>query len=191
MFEMGCHWMERIVSSSKQVIMLSGRIITGSRAMRSIRIMIAPIPILLLLCFLFAGCRERRALSDFTSDGCSLFPDRSLITEDDWCECCLDHDIAYWRGGTEEERLAADRALRDCVLEKTGNADLAALMYDGVRLGGSPYFYSWYRWGYGWSYGRLYQELTPGERALADRKLKEFFESNPQLPCDKTLKGHE
>ena len=84
-------------------------------------------------------------LSDFTSDGCSLFPDSSLINSDDWCVCCLEHDIAYWKGGTEAERLAADQALRDCVIEKTGNKQLAEAMYVGVRMGGSPYFQTWYR----------------------------------------------
>lgn len=122
-------------------------------------------------------------LSNFTSDGCSLFPDGSLINSDDWCVCCLEHDIAYWKGGTEAERLAADQALRDCVLEKTGDAKLAEAMYLGVRMGGSPYFKNWYRWGYGWSYQRKYQALTEKEQILAAAKLKEYFENDPVLPC--------
>lgn len=123
-------------------------------------------------------------LSDFSSDGCSLFPDSSLINADDWCACCLAHDIAYWRGGTAAERQAADEALRACVLESTGDAQLAEAMYLGVRLGGSPYFKNWYRWGYGWSYARKYQALTTDEAALADAKLAAFFASEPNLPCD-------
>ena len=123
-------------------------------------------------------------LSDFTSDGCSLFPDSSLIDSDDWCDCCLKHDIAYWKGGTEAERLAADEALRNCVLQKTGDAQLAEAMYLGVRMGGSPYFKNWYRWGYGWDYKRKYQPLSKKEKARADAKLKEFFASDPDLPCD-------
>ncbi|WP_199221063.1 hypothetical protein [Coraliomargarita sinensis] len=123
-------------------------------------------------------------LSDFKSDGCSLFPDSSLINADDWCDCCLAHDIAYWKGGTEAERLAADEALRDCVLETTGNAELAEAMYLGVRMGGSPYFKNWYRWGYGWNYTRKYQPLTEREKKLAASKLKAFFANDPVLPCD-------
>jgi hypothetical protein len=123
-------------------------------------------------------------LSDFTSDGCSLFPDSSLIHADDWCECCLEHDIAYWRGGTEAERLAADKALRDCVLQQTGDAQLAEAMYIGVRMGGSPYFKNWYRWGYGWNYARKYQTLTKEEKALAEAKLQAFFANDPALPCE-------
>lgn len=128
--------------------------------------------------------KEAGLLSEFTSDGCSLFPDSSLINADDWCACCVEHDIAYWKGGTEAERLAADEALRDCVLQTTGNAELAEAMYLGVRMGGSPYFKNWYRWGYGWSYARKYQALNEEERSEAETKLAEFFASNPKMPCD-------
>lgn len=123
-------------------------------------------------------------LSEFSSDGCSLFPDSALIGPEDWCECCLDHDIAYWKVGSEAARLAADEALRKCVLERTGNAQLAEAMYLGVRMGGSPYFKNWYRWGYGWSYERKYQTLTQKEKTLAAKKLVAFFENDPDLPCE-------
>ena len=49
------------------------------------------------------ACSNETELSPFTSDGCSLFPDSSLINKDDWCECCFQHDLAYWKGGTKEE----------------------------------------------------------------------------------------
>lgn len=129
-----------------------------------------------LFAILCVGCNENPdSLSDFTSDGCSLFPDRSLIDNTDWCECCLEHDIAYWQGGTKEQRLKADQKLRDCVLKKTGDQLLADAMYNGVRFGGSPYFYNWYRWGYGWSYKRKYQELTLEEQRTVSDKLFEYF----------------
>lgn len=139
----------------------------------------------ILLCCFICGCSKSSSIRDFNSDGCSLFPDRSLISQEDWCECCFEHDIAYWMGGTEEERLAADLALRACILEKTGNEELADLMYAGVRLGGSPYFYNWYRWGYGWGYDRKYAPLSGDERAMVDTKLKKYFESDQQSPCSR------
>ena len=37
-------------------------------------------------------------------------------------------------------------------------------MLAGVRVGGSPYFHTSYRWGYGWSYPRFYQVLTKEEK---------------------------
>jgi hypothetical protein len=140
----------------------------------------------IVLCLLsvlaLAGCERNSELKDFTSDGCSLFPDGTLMGKDEWCECCFEHDIAYWQGGTEEQRLLADLALRECVLEKTGSEELAELMFQGVRAGGSPYFYNWYRWGYGWSDRRNYRELTAADKELVELKLEKFY-SNPTYPC--------
>ena len=46
--------------------------------------------------------------------------------------------IASVRDATE--RLQADSALRDCVMEQTGDEILADAMFFGVRGGGSPVF---------------------------------------------------
>ncbi|NBB78451.1 MAG: hypothetical protein GVY36_03270 [Verrucomicrobia bacterium] len=134
---------------------------------------------------LFTACSKNSELADFTSDACSLFPDRSLIDSKDWCACCVEHDIAYWQGGTAEQRLAADEELRACVLEKTADPVLADAMFNGVRFGGSPYFHNWYRWGYGWSDGRTYQALTLEEERLVTEKLIDYYRSDPPSPCGK------
>ncbi|MEJ2052918.1 MAG: hypothetical protein P8X42_03270 [Calditrichaceae bacterium] len=118
------------------------------------------------------SCTTNKTLKPFTSDGCSLFPDRSLLKNEDWCECCVKHDLAYWKGGSEEERAKADLDLKRCVIEKTRDTTLANLMYMGVRMGGSPYFPTWYRWGYGWNYQRGYQPLSPEEKRKVKRKLE-------------------
>jgi len=144
------------------------------------------IPVLLIAtCILTTACTKKADLADFASDGCSLFPDRSLINADDWCDCCFEHDIAYWQGGTEAQRLAADERLRDCVLAKTDDPLLAEAMFNGVRFGGSPWFYNWYRWGYGWSDGRKYKALTLKEQRMVTEKLVSYYKSNPSSPCDK------
>ena len=57
------------------------------------------------------------------------------------------------------------------------------MMYQGVRFGGSPYFYNWYRWGYGWSYERHYQALSEDEQARANQLLREYFQGKPSSPC--------
>lgn len=132
---------------------------------------------------LWSACSKTAELADFSSDGCSLFPDRSLIDAKDWCDCCFEHDIAYWQGGTIEQRLAADEQLRDCVLAKTDDPLLADAMYNGVRVGGSPYFYNWYRWGYGWNDRRKYQAHTLEEQRMITEKLVEYYMSNPVSPC--------
>jgi len=116
-------------------------------------------------------------LSDFTSDGCSLFLNGTFEDPKLWKECCHKHDLAYWRGGTEEERNQADLAFKECVLKKTGNAELAEIMYQAVRVGGSPYFPTWYRWGYGWPVGRGYQKLSEQELLLVDQKLAKYKNS--------------
>jgi hypothetical protein len=131
---------------------------------------------------LFA-CSAKPGIRSFYSDGCSLFPDGNLGDHKLWCDCCFAHDIEYWRGGTEEDRKHSDERLRECVLGKTGDARLAGLMYDGVRLGGSPVFVNWYRWGYGWPYGRGYAPLTEAERADADARWLEYAEKNPAGYC--------
>ena len=80
-------------------------------------------------------------------------------------------------GGTERQRNQADAELRNCVLEKTGNEVLAKVMHEGVRVGGSPHFYNWYRWGYGWRYDRTYGALSDSEAKLADQLEAEYIRS--------------
>ena len=142
----------------------------------------------LFLCIIISACSNRSELSPFASDGCSLFPDSFVITKKDWCECCFQHDVAYWQGGTELQREKADVALKQCVLEKTDDKTLAKVMYDGVRFGGSPYFYNWYRWGYGWSYlsnGRgKYQALTDNELEQVKMLTEQYLASNKNNYCD-------
>lgn len=123
-----------------------------------------------------------RALEPFTTDGCSLFPDR-LPGIAPYCECCVLHDLAYWRGGTKEERLSADQAFRACIARATGDDLLAQSMYEGVRGGGSPYYRTPFRWGYGWPYGRNYRPLSASEREKAEALEREYRASHPVLMC--------
>lgn len=109
-------------------------------------------------------------LAPFTSDGCSSFPNGTPANQSLWLDCCLRHDIAYWKGGTYEERLDADLALEQCVA-KAGEPEIAKLMLQGVRAGGNPFFLTPYRWGYGWPFGRGYQALTEEERGQVKAKL--------------------
>ena len=136
------------------------------------------------LAFALISCSADQGLSPFNSDACSLFPDNSLINEDDWCACCFHHDIAYWKGGSEEDRIFADKSLKQCVLDKTGNEALAHIMYEGVRFGGSPYFYNWYRWGYGWSFERKYQSLSEHEEKQAEILLTKYYSEVENPTCN-------
>ncbi len=128
-------------------------------------------------------------LKPFTTDGCSMFPDGTYQQQSLWMECCIRHDIAYWQGGTEPQRLAADQALERCV-SQVGEPEIAKLMLAGVRVGGSPFFPTSYRWGYGWSYQRGYKPLSEEEKRqvanelqrlrLILQGLEQALESQPQ-----------
>ena len=102
-------------------------------------------------------------IKPFTSDGCSSFPDGTFEHNQLWLSCCTAHDYAYWQGGTYHERLLADKELQQCVA-KVGEPHIANLMLAGVRVGGSPYLPTTFRWGYGWSYSRWYKVLTDAEK---------------------------
>jgi hypothetical protein len=132
-----------------------------------------------IACLLFFGCETSKEpgkpnLTDFKSDGCSLFVDGTFKDRELWKECCVEHDVAYWKGGTTDERKAADLKFRECIRKTTGDEALARLMYEAVRAGGNPHFPTWYRWGYGWPQGRGYKALTELEKAVVQRKLSEY-----------------
>jgi hypothetical protein len=114
----------------------------------------------MLLCSL--GTAHAGDLRPFRSDGCSAFPDGTRAQKDLWLGCCVEHDKAYWKGGTYKERKKADEALRRCVAA-AGEPAVARLMLAGVRVGGTPYFPTKFRWGYGWPYLRGYKALTVEE----------------------------
>lgn len=102
------------------------------------------------------------AIQPFTTDGCSAFPEGTTKQNELWLECCTEHDRVYWQGGSYMQRLKADTDLQECVAQ-LGEDVVALLMLTGVRIGGSPFFPTSFRWGYGWSYPRFYGELNDEE----------------------------
>ncbi len=138
--------------------------------------------VVVALVSLIGGCTSTGPLRPFTTDGCSGFPDGLPSHRDLWLRCCTDHDRAYWLGGTYDERLAADKQLRYCVAE-AGNPAIAEIMLRGVRVGGSPWLPTSFRWGYGWPYGRGYQEIAPDEMLEALRLLNAPAKSINRRPA--------
>ncbi|MBV1877320.1 MAG: hypothetical protein KUG79_06735 [Pseudomonadales bacterium] len=126
---------------------------------------------MVLVGLLLTACRSNNIVL-FTSDGCSSFPDGTLKQKDLWLTCCSAHDRAYWQGGTYDDRLQSDKALQACV-QKVGEKEIALLMLAGVRVGGSPYLPTSFRWGYGWPYPRGYGELTAHELELVQQMEQE------------------
>lgn len=114
-------------------------------------------------------------LKPFTTDGCSAFPDGTLTQNTLWLTCCTAHDYEYWKGGTYNQRLEADKALKQCV-SQNGEPEIGMLMLAGVRIGGTPYLPTSFRWGYGWPYPRHYKELTVEElkqiKSMTEKRQK-------------------
>lgn len=91
----------------------------------------------------------------FQSDGCSLFPD--AIGKSKYGSCCRTHDRSYYNGGSVSDRKAADDALYSCVAQE-GSTALATAIYWGVRIGGTPYLPTSFRWNFGADYGNFYSD---------------------------------
>nr|WP_158973001.1 hypothetical protein [Paraglaciecola sp. L3A3] len=109
-------------------------------------------------------------LKPFQSDGCSAFPDGTIQHKQLWLSCCQKHDYDYWKGGTYQQRMDSDNRLQACVAA-VGEPKIALLMLAGVRVGGTPYLPTKFRWGYGWSYPRFYGPLTAEEQNQVDNKV--------------------
>jgi hypothetical protein len=128
--------------------------------------------IFVFICLLsfFAQAKE---IKPFTTDGCSAFPNGTDKQNELWLACCTLHDIAYWQGGTYQERVNADNALNTCV-KQVGEPTIAALMLAGVRVGGTPYLPTPFRWGYGWPYLRGYKPISKEEKKSITTRLNEM-----------------
>lgn len=87
-----------------------------------------------------------------------------MFPDGDWGGCCVEHDRAYWAGGSRMQRLEADIRLMLCVARKR-SIWLGIIMFIGVQFGGAPWLPFPWRWGYGWTYKKSYsyakQEKLP------------------------------
>ncbi|HWU42454.1 MAG TPA: hypothetical protein VN132_03415, partial [Bdellovibrio sp.] len=115
------------------------------------------------------GTRDisQHLLKPFVSDGCSMSPD-GLGANHSWVDCCIRHDIAYWLGGTREDKSNADHGLKACIAKK-GFPEIAEIYYASVATMGGPSQNTSYRWGYGWNYRRAYSPLTEDEIAYSEQ----------------------
>ncbi len=90
-------------------------------------------------------------LAPFTTDGCTFWLDGPPGQPNLWRHCCVAHDLAYWQGGSSAQRLQADQQFKAC-MHASHSALVANHVYWNVRVGGTPYSPTPYRWGYGWPY---------------------------------------
>lgn len=111
--------------------------------------------------------------SRFETDGCSSYPDGDILKSGySWLHCCIVHDMPYWIGGTLQEKLDADKELQMCVAEASSETH-GTMMEWGVFVGGSPFFATPWRWGYGWNKLQPFKELSSEKR----EKVKVLLDS--------------
>lgn len=134
--------------------------------------------------------KRKLLLNDFTTDGCSAYPDGYPHTEEyEWLHCCFAHDISYWVGGTQEEKAAADEELNRCVSQATFGAH-GKMMELGVATGGTPHIATSWRWGYGWNQSVSYNDLSSKKLEMIGNKaytilnalvLESFYLNDEQI----------
>ena len=105
----------------------------------------------------------KNEITPFKTDGCSYFPDGTLKNNNAWLNCCIEHDKAYWKGGTKQEKKIADEILKQCVSNQ-GYPNIAKLMFIGVDIGGDAKYNTSYKWGYGWKINHYYEPLSKEEQ---------------------------
>lgn len=82
----------------------------------------------------------------FSSDGCSCWFDR--WDGIDMYPACFLHDLKYWAGGSDTDRLIADLELA-LDIAKLDEPEMAQVMLTGVRMGGGKSWRKVYSWGFG------------------------------------------
>ncbi len=125
--------------------------------------------------------RNGNQLRIFKTDGCTLSPDGPPDQPKLWRSCCVQHDIAYWKGGTKEERTAADDNLKSCIEKKTERKGVASLYHSGVQLSGSPKLKQPWSWGFGWLNNTEYERLDEERACFAHLVLEDLRAENPEL----------
>ena len=75
-------------------------------------------------------------------------------------------------------------ALERCVA-RVGEPAVGTVMLLGVRVGGSPFFPTSYRWGYGWPYPKAYGALSEAEMKQVEERLSLLKKpSSPEIKDD-------
>ncbi len=141
------------------------------------RTVLIPLALLVFLACLvalsFALNAKSGEIKPFTTDGCSAFPDGVIKEQSLWLNCCTKHDLAYWKGGTFAQKQEADAKLEQCVAN-VGEPEIAKLMLAGVKVGGSAYYPTSYRWAYGWPYLRGYKALSEEENKQVNTSINKL-----------------
>jgi hypothetical protein len=129
--------------------------------------------VFLFLCIGSFAWAQQESLKPFETDYCTLFPEGTAKQPELWKQCCFEHDLRYWFGGSFANRDVADTFLKQCVQEVAGSF-WANAIYDGVRRGHSSPIKNRLHWGWGWTSERDNSPLTTDEKALIRHDLYEL-----------------
>jgi hypothetical protein len=110
-------------------------------------------------------------LKPFVTDYCTLFLDGTSEQPDLWKHCCLEHDIHYWYGGSDENLDKADLNLQSCV-DKVAGSSWAKLIYLGVRAGHYSPIKNKHKWSWGWETKRGNTKLDESEKSYILEELR-------------------
>lgn len=124
-------------------------------------------------------------LQSFLTDGCPHIQGSiSYPKEDQWKLCCVEHDKAYWKGGSIEERQKADSDLHACITER-GAPEAARLIYYSIRSAHkNPMSLPW---GYGWILPRNSAPHSPHEIAEVKKMEQTISLENSRIPTSISL----
>lgn len=109
--------------------------------------------------WLFMSLSFGYKLLPFCTDGCSVVGNKTSTSY----VCCVHHDLAYWAGGSREDKYRADGRFYQCLL-KTEGKKVAETYAGAVALYGDPY------WGTDWLGRPRFKKLTKEEKAILEEE---------------------
>ena len=120
-------------------------------------------------------------LKPFFTDGCTMFIDGPRDQPELWRNCCVEHDLRFWFGGSAEDREVTDLRLKSCV-EKVAGAYWANLIYYGVKTGQLSSIKSKTHWNWGWKQKREYGPLSAEEVSIVKSELEHMTVPEVDIP---------
>lgn len=113
---------------------------------------------------------EKNTIMPFTTDGCSALVYQQSMQNPELLNCCVAHDIRYWQGGNKASKKNTDLNFSLCLRKIGMPAIEREIYYWSVRIGGTAYWKTSWRWGYGWKKLRDYSPLTEEE----EKQVKDY-----------------
>lgn len=126
---------------------------------------------LLFILIVTPAVQAELKLSPFETDGCTMFVDGTSKEPGLWRNCCIEHDLRYWFGGSKDDMNMTDLRLKSCV-NKVAGATWANLIYKGVRMGHYSPIKNKKKWSWGWAEKRENKKLTIDETFIIKAELK-------------------